>query len=101
MKAPQIDGDVAVVAFRLPVARRAAITLRARMPAARLLPMTAPQYLRRSPPLPLVLAVEGEDPEADRRFLENARDRLLWPPPGGDLYDALSGVLTSLPPRPG
>ncbi len=101
--AKSTGGTVAIVARHRDVARAAAIRLHARLPRARLLPMSLPDYLRRRrdpAPLPVVLVADGGDPDRDRAFLESARDRLLWPAPGGDLYDALAGVLTSLPPRP-
>jgi hypothetical protein len=80
------------------VARRVARALSSRFPRTRLLGMTVASYLGRpGVPLPLVLAPAGRDADADRRFLEAARDRILWPLPPAEIYDAISGVLTDLP----
>ncbi|MEP6800954.1 MAG: hypothetical protein ABJC07_03385 [Acidobacteriota bacterium] len=93
-------GDVAIVAATPAIARGAAAWLARDLPAARLRPFSLPGYCaRRSVPLPLVLATAGLDRDADRAFLLEARDRLLWPPAAGDLYDAIAGVLTHLLPR--
>lgn len=101
MGARKIEGDVAVVGPGREPARAAAARLRASFPRACLLPMTLSEYLRRAAgPVPVVLAVAGADAARDRIFLERARDRILWPAPAPDLYDAICGVLTSLPARP-
>jgi hypothetical protein len=91
---------VAVVAPHGGAASASAARLESKLPGSRLLPMTPSEYLRRSGrPIPLILSVLGTDPAADRRFLERVRDRILWPSPPPDLYDAICGVLTSLPTR--
>ncbi len=93
-------GDVAIVAATPAIARGAAAWLAHDLPEARLRCFSLPGYCaRRGVPLPLVLATAGLDRDADRAFLLVARDRLLWPPASGDLYDAIAGVLTHLPTR--
>lgn len=100
MKSKDIAGDVAVVAPAPASARRAATSLKRQMPAARLLPLSLAQYrVRRGAPLPVILAPAGADEASDRRFLETARNRILWEPAPADLYAAIAGVLTHLPER--
>ena len=93
-------GDVAIVAPTPAAARATAAWLARDLPEARLRPLSLSGYCaRRGAPLPFVLASAGLDPEADRAFFLAARDRLLWAPVSGDLYDAIAGVLTHLPAR--
>ncbi len=92
--------EVAIVGPNPAVAREAAAWLSRDFPGAHLRPLSLSGYCaRRGAPLPLVLAAAGLDLAADRRFLLAARERLLWSPASGDLYDAIAGVLTHLPER--
>jgi hypothetical protein len=70
--------------------------------------MTLEDYLascRSSPPIPLVLVrgLAGDEPrsvrETNRRFFDEARERLLWRPPAPEVYDAIAGLRTDLAPR--
>ncbi|MEO8431392.1 MAG: hypothetical protein ABI592_07770 [Acidobacteriota bacterium] len=98
MASLRILRDVAVVSPAADVAKDAASRLAGLVPDARLVPLTAARYLA-GEPLPLILAPRGSSAADDRLFLEAARDRLLWKAPPPDLYEAISGVLTALPPR--
>ncbi len=100
MKSKNVTGDVAVVAPVPASARKTAAALKRQMPAARLVPLSLAQYcIRRAAPLPIILAPAGADEASDRRFLETARNRILWEPVPADLYAAIAGVLTHLPER--
>lgn len=99
MKRGGISGTVAVVAPTRGAARAAAAELAPRLPRARLVPFSVASYLREPSLLPAILATSGRDPAAARRFLEAMRGRILWPSPPGDLYAAIAGFLTRLPPR--
>ena len=94
------DGDIAVIGSHLAAAESALPEIARRLPRARLVATTLSRYLaRRAAPPSVVLVAGGADRESDRRFLESARDRLLWKLPPAELYDAISGVLAALPPR--
>lgn len=92
------SGEVAVVSPSLEVARDAASRLAPLFRNARLVPLSMARFLRRDP-LPVIFAPPGEDPAEDRMFLTAARERLLWKAPPRDLYEAISGVVTTLAPR--
>jgi len=50
----------------------------------------------------VVLCPAGSDPARDVAFLKEVRTRVLWPPPGVDLWSAIAGLLGSHePPPPG
>ncbi len=100
MRRTQVSGEIAVVATTAASARSAAAALAALLPEARLVPLGVADYLEGEALAPAILAPAGSDREADRRFLERARVRILWPAPPGDLYAAIEGVVSSLPPRP-
>jgi len=99
MKRGEISGIVAVVAPTRGAALAAAADLAPRLSRARLVPFSAASYLREPSLLPAILATAGRDKAAARRFLEAMRRRILWPSPPGDLYAAIAGFLTRLPPR--
>jgi hypothetical protein len=90
---------MALVAPTRSAARAAAARLPRRALAhVRPIPMTVADYLRacRSrPPLRLLLA-ESDDPA----FARATRDRLLWTRPAPEVYAAISGLRTDLPPLP-
>jgi hypothetical protein len=94
-----ISGHVAVVASSRAGARSAARALALRLPRARLHPLSQGEYLAADPLLPLILAATESDRAGRHRFFEDARARLLWTAPASDLYAAIEGVITSLPPR--
>lgn len=51
--------------------------------------------------MPLVLdAGPRSEDDGEPRFLDAARDRLLWKRPAPEVYDAISGLRTDLPPLP-
>jgi len=94
-----ISGEVAVVASSRAGARSAARALAARLPRARLRPLSQGEYLETEPLLPVILASSESDRSARRRFFDEARRRLLWSAPSSDLYAAIEGVITRLPRR--
>jgi hypothetical protein len=56
----------------------------------------------RRAPSRLILCPAGADRDRDVAFLETVRRRVLWPPPGVDLWSAIAGLRGSdEPPPPG
>jgi hypothetical protein len=95
----KISGDVAVVAPSQAAARSAAQSLARRLPLARLHPLSERAFLASDPLLPVILAPGTSDAAAAARFFRRARERFLWSAPASDLYAAIEGVITRLPPR--
>lgn len=78
------------------VARRLVVRLRARLPGSRLVPLSLARYLSdRRAPSRVVLCPAGSDPARDAAFLKEVRTRVLWSPPGVDLWSAIAGLLGS------
>lgn len=74
-------------------ARRLASRLQARLPAFSLVPISLARFLSdRQAPSRVVLCPEGVSLSEDLVFLESARRRALWPPPGVDLWGAIAGL---------
>ena len=63
------------------------------MPAFSLVSLSLARFLSdRGAPSRVVLCPEGASLPADLAFLESARRRALWPPPGIDLWGAIAGL---------
>jgi len=74
-------------------ARRLAPRLEARLPAFSLVTLSLARFLSdRRAPSRVVLCPEGASLPEDLAFLESARRRALWPPPGVDLWGAIAGL---------
>jgi len=74
-------------------ARALAPRLEARLPAFSLVSLSLARFLSdRGAPSRVVLCPEGASLPADLAFLDSARRRALWPPPGIDLWGAIAGL---------
>jgi len=83
-------------------ARRFAPRLESRLPGFSLVPLSLARFLSdRRAPSRIVLCPAGASLAQDLEFLEAARRRVLWPPPGVDLWGAIAGLRGSHddPPR--
>jgi len=83
-------------------ARRFVPRLESRLPGFSLVPLSLARFLSdRRAPSRIVLCPAGASLAQDLAFLEAARRRVLWPPPGVDLWGAIAGLRGSHddPPR--
>ena len=93
---------VAVIAESLRAARSAARRLaRASGLRAPLTPCTPASYLRlEAAPSRIVLCASARGAARSESFLRACATRLLWPPPPGDVHQAIDGIRAELgPPR--
>jgi len=95
----KVSGDVAVVGPSQTAARSAARSLARRLPRARLHPLSERAFLASDPLLPVILASGTSDAAAAARFFRRASERFLLSAPASDIYAAIEGVITRLPPR--
>jgi hypothetical protein len=85
--------SIACVAASRTRARVFAGEIAARMPGERLDAFSVDDYLADDgAPQRIVLCSAAGEALADRRFLERAAERLLWPPPPRGLREAISGL---------
>ena len=94
---------VAVLAETAGEARSSASSLRARLPAAEVIPATLAGYLgTAAAPARVILCATRRPAAAGLAFLTRASARLLWPAPPADIDAAIGGLRDSEPvPRRG
>jgi hypothetical protein len=83
-------------------ARRFVARLQRRLPGFLLVPLSLARFLSdRGAPSRVVVCPAGASLAGDLAFLDAARRRALWPPPGVDLWGAIAGLRGSHdePPR--
>ena len=91
---------VAVVAPTSASARSAAAFLKKRLAGAVTACSLADYLALARAPRRMVLCPVGLSLEREIDFLRAARERALWEPPGDIVFDAIEGLLGSLPPAP-
>ena len=91
---------VAVVAPTSASARSAAAFLKKRLAGAVTACSLADYLALARAPRRMVLCPVGRSLERQIDFLRAARERALWEPPGEIVFDAIEGLLGSLPPAP-
>lgn len=92
---------IAVVSPTAAVARAFAPRLAALLPEAELAAFSIDRFLSdRGAPARIVLCPAGRSVRDDVAFLEDARRRALWPPPGGELASAIAGLRGSHDEKP-
>jgi hypothetical protein len=91
---------VAVVAPTSASARSAAAFLKKRLAGAVTACSLADYLALARAPRRMVLCPVGRSLEREIDFLRAARERALWEPPGDIVFDAIEGLLGSLPPAP-
>jgi hypothetical protein len=91
---------VAVVAPTSASARSAAAFLKKRLAGAVTACSLADYLALARAPRRMVLCPVGRSLEREIDFIRAARERALWEPPGDIVFDAIEGLLGSLPPAP-